>query len=803
MKNNNIKNYEIQKNLHQLIEDCEEYLMNFDSNHSSILSFFSSNLIVKEKYLDLLSKSYLNLFPINLFILSILLFIEIIQICFTFLNLDKNNKYRFRIIIVEIVTFIIILISFLIFLILKNLKKNKIFILLNSWIIFLLYVISIFVVMYNNNTCEKCIFISKFYTYFISSHILMIIMISANMSLHFGHFFIIGFLDFFLLIILNITNYKTNFYQYNASIIITAFFTILQSYKFELTIKKVFDFCIKKYYSYLINEESLENGDIGICLTTDDFEILKTNQTFVNNMSEVFDYDKEKNKNYLLYNLIFQINEKKLENGKKKYNLFEVAEQIINSYIQNGKQEKLEYFIPLGRFKIKQGTKLFSVKFKRVSIKSFNNNKKQLHKSDLNKNDIFDMNSTYKINLNVSKANSSSLNNSENILIPNFQDHDKLNTLYNYKFIFTLITNNRKLDRIKVEQIYQKLILTKVNHEFNSPVYFIQDLMDKLIKEKEDNEEKTINESKVALIAIEEEKSNKQSDVITKNKELFNDKKTVKYSSEKESQRRSLSSIKSNSEMYQYDTIETFLFIKYIAETIKLSSMDLTEYIKINSAIETSINELNVEIYTLSDIREYIEGIGNAYLNLMEKTINFITTMDSILTKRNIEIDKERFNQILSNLISNSIKNTNNTNGVIVNISKMKESDLKYFEFGANKDIFENNNYIIEINANEEITNDNDIELGLVISIEDSGTGISNSLLNDFNSEGETFYRVDTNDTKIHSAEGYIKCKGLGSGLKICKKLSDEMGIKLKCLVKPNNCGTIFKIYIKTELLYN
>ena len=33
--------------------------------------------------------------------------------------------------------------------------------------------------------------------------------------------------------------------------------------------------------------------------------------------------------------------------------------------------------------------------------------------------------------------------------------------------------------------------------------------MDKLIKEKEDNEEKTINESKVALIAIEEEKSNK------------------------------------------------------------------------------------------------------------------------------------------------------------------------------------------------------------------------------------------------------------------------------------------------------
>ena len=69
--------------------------------------------------------------------------------------------------------------------------------------------------MYNNNTCGKGIFISKFYSYFISSHILMILMITANMSLHFGHFFIIGFLDFFILIILNITNYKTNFYHYN------------------------------------------------------------------------------------------------------------------------------------------------------------------------------------------------------------------------------------------------------------------------------------------------------------------------------------------------------------------------------------------------------------------------------------------------------------------------------------------------------------------------------------------------------------------------------------------------------------
>ena len=800
MKNNNIKNHEIPKNLHLLIEDCEKYLINFDSIQDSILSFFSSNLFVKKIYLDLLSKSYLNLFPINILFLVIFLISQFIHICFSFINLEKKNNIRKRIIIIELITFGVILISLLL-LLSKKFKTNKIFIKINSWIIFILYDISILVVMYNNDLFEKSIFISKFYSYLISGHILMILMLSANMSLHFGHFFIIVFLDIFILIILNITNYKTKFYHFNSSIIIISLFTIFQSYKFELNVKKFFDFCIEKYYYYLIDKEIIENGDIGICLTSNDFEVIKINETVKNNMSEIMDLNKEKNKNYLSYNSILQINDKKLNKENKKVTLLKVIENIINDYILKGKQDKLEYFIPLGRFKIKDGSKLYSIKFKRILLKQFNNNKTFKNNIDLNKTEIYDINSTYKINMKVN------LNNSENNLIPNYLENDSsLNgNLYNYKFIFTLITNNRNLERKKVERIYQNLILTKVSHEFNTPVYFIQDLMDKLIKEKEDNEEKGIYSSKRPLITIEEIKSNKdsQNEIMLKNKEFFNDKKTIKNNISV-SARRSLSSIQSNSEMYEFNNIETFLFIKYIADTIKLTAMDLTQYIKIHSALDSTNEELNLEIYTLSDIREYIEGIGNAYLNLMEKTINFITIMDNILTKRNIEIDKEKLNQILSNLISNSIKNTNNTNGIIVNISKMKENDLKYFEFGANKDIFENYNYNINIDIKpSERTNNNNIELGLVISIEDSGTGISNTLLNDFNDEGETFYRVNTTDNKINDCEGYIKCKGLGSGLKICKKLSDELGIKLKCLVKPNNCGTIFKIYIKTELLYN
>ena len=803
MKNNNIKKNETPIKLRQLIDDCENYLINFNSNNKehSILSFFSSNIFVKEKYLDLLSNSYNNLFHINIYFVIYFLLCQIVQICFTIYNYDSNKKAKTRILISEIITLGIIILSIFLFF-LKKVQKNKFLIIIITWILFLTYDITILVVMYHNNSCEKGFFISKFYYYFISSHILMILMISANMSLHFGHFFIIVFLDIFVLIMLNITNCKKKFYMNNCTIILTALFTIIQSYKFELSVKRVFDFCVEKYYSFLINEETLENGDIGICLTSNDFEILKMNQSLQKDMSELYYFDKEKTKNYLLYNLILHKNEKSFERDVKKINLLQIIEKTINNYIMRGRKERLEYFVPLGYFKIKQSPKLFSIKFKRIMVKN-SDNKNRDKNSDISMSEIFEPPSNQKINLNISKGNNS-LDNSENILTtPYNQDHniDLSTHHYNYKFIFTLISNNRKLERIKVEQIYQQLILTKVSNEFNTPVLLIQDLMDKLIKEKEDNEEKTIYTNKVPMIKIEEVKSpqDSQAELMLKNRDLFDDNKTIKNISDGD--RRSLTSIKSNSEFFQYNNIETFLFVKYIADTIKNSAMDLKQYINIHSELEGKTEELTLNIYPLTELREYIEGIGNAYLNLMGKTINFKTTMDNILTTRHIEIDKDKLNQILSNLISNSIKNTDDNNVVVVNIGKMKERDLKYFEFGANKDIFENHTFTNDINGTD-ISNIN-IELGLVISIEDSGKGISDTLLNNINSEGETFYRVDTIETKINDAEEYIKCKGLGSGLKICKKLSDEMGIKLKCYVKPNYCGTIFKIYVKTELLFN
>ena len=138
----------------------------------------------------------------------------------------------------------------------------------------------------------------------------------------------------------------------------------------------------------------------------------------------------------------------------------------------------------------------------------------------------------------------------------------------------------------------------------------------------------------------------------------------------------------------------------------------------------------------------------------------------------------------------------------------MKENDLKHFEFDSNNNLFIKQNTLGSPNSPFISHQNSSIELGLVITIEDTGQGISNDLKNNINNDGENFYRIDTNDTKFdtnHTKDNITtekkNKKGLGTGLKICRKLSDEINVKLKCQIKSNNQGTIFKIFLKTELL--
>lgn len=825
--------------LFQKIKECEEYIILSESHKNSITDFFVKNTYLKQKYVELLSKSYHNLFYINVIILMIIVLIQIVELLLTIFLL-KNQK----LIIFESVTVFSLLILFILIKV-KRIKNSTIFPFVLTWIIYFLFCINSLLSIYlikdgqtkKSLTYRDISLITKFYFYFISSHVIVSLFIQLNMSLHFGHFYGFFGFDVLILILLNIT--YTDFYNESISIFPMIVFTLLQSYKFEKSAKTFFDFCVRNFYSYLVNEEIVQNANIGICLTKQNFEITKMNRTFMNEMGDLinekakvslesvekinkekkelsdFDdskvkFEKEKGQNllqtalknnkaqtfnpkinknekekkcsdkysrYLLSGELIKKEENENNNNKKtKISLLQALNNEANTLAEKGKKNDMECFNFLGKFQISKNFSLYNVKWKRVYAYS----KKNIDISDSNIYNIFPNFDSYIVNTERKeiKKHGKSINLP---ILSNNENKEEINP-FNYKFIFTEITKNRKSDRIKVEQIYQKLILAKISHEFNRPIELIKSSIDVLM-----------NEIKM--------KSNHCSEIGSKCSSFF--KSEINMLSE-----HSLNKEKVDinlDEIYHKNINNLYMEIKYYAETITLSIRDLIEYINIHSS-NPAKEEKEFSVLKLSEMKEYIQNLTHAYIELMEKPVTTNVFMESSLEGLSIEIEMMKFNQILSNLISNAIKNIDPNDSIFVRLNKMSPKDIKFFEFGADKNFFINTEQKTKavVNQNNTIneSENKDVELGLVVQIEDTGNGINETLLKGINIGGEEFYRLDTNDTRLNNAEGYMKCKGLGSGLKICKKLADEMGVKIKCKVKTDtsNPGTIFYIYIKTEL---
>ena len=137
-------------------------------------------------------------------------------------------------------------------------------------------------------------YINKLYFYLISSHYVFTLFIQINMSLHYWHYFALFGIDILFIIVFNITT--TFFYYVMLSMIPITLYSVIQSYKFEWSMKIIFDFCVRNYYSYLINEEIIQNANIGVILTKEDFEIKKMSNVFSNDMKDLIN-----NKKYFVY----------------------------------------------------------------------------------------------------------------------------------------------------------------------------------------------------------------------------------------------------------------------------------------------------------------------------------------------------------------------------------------------------------------------------------------------------------------------------------------------------------------------
>ena len=127
---NNIKNNLTNQKLLQLRENCEKYLLkNKNANKKiSLISFFSSTNPIKNIYLDLAFNAYQKSFQINIYFLFLFLFCQLSQILFSFIDLDKKNKYKKRTIISEFITLAILSLFVVLLFVKKNGEKKNIYI---------------------------------------------------------------------------------------------------------------------------------------------------------------------------------------------------------------------------------------------------------------------------------------------------------------------------------------------------------------------------------------------------------------------------------------------------------------------------------------------------------------------------------------------------------------------------------------------------------------------------------------------------------------------------------------------------
>lgn len=166
------------------------------------------------------------------------------------------------------------------------------------------------------------------------------------------------------------------------------------------------------------------------------------------------------------------------------------------------------------------------------------------------------------------------------------------------------------------------------------------------------------------------------------------------------------------------------------------------------SKLEAGKITLNLECIQLKSCFDNVKDILST--RLLEKDLELILNINENIPK-DIQIDKNRFKQILLNLINNSIKFTNN--GTIV----------------------------IDVNIASEIDN----ELFLQIDITDTGCGIEK---NDIHKLFKSFSQIDN----------HIMSEGTGLGLIICKQLVLLMNGKIWLNNSEVNKGSTFSFVIKT-----
>ena len=322
------------------------------------------------------------------------------------------------------------------------------------------------------------------------------------------------------------------------------------------------------------------------------------------------------------------------------------------------------------------------------------------------------------------------------------------------------ITKPKKAELIIKEQsVNKQIFLSKITHEFKTPLHGIISL----IKELSENE-KLINYNLIS------------NDI--NNNNMFNNFYEINL----------INSIASNSYNNKKSIYEKFIQIESLSNYVIFLISDFTQnsknkknqlsidykYFIINSLLQFSYNILNTLLYVNSKdtyIKPTIEAKLIKNFNHFEcnNKLEFDCNIDAKLTIdniKNIEVysDEIRVKQVFLNIISNSVKFTNY--GSIKISCSIFLNDVDYNKLLSNNIIVGNNNYI-EFN------------------IEDTGCGIDENTLDKINERNFDLIEVNKLGNSF----------GSGLGISICSSISEKLNLDLKIYSKKEKgTKTSFKL---------
>ena len=243
--------------------------------------------------------------------------------------------------------------------------------------------------------------------------------------------------------------------------------------------------------------------------------------------------------------------------------------------------------------------------------------------------------------------------------------------------------------------------------------------------------------------------------------------------------------------------VDQLTAIKYLSEICLLTVRDIVEHASllhlgkfVHSSYHSRISLPAIKSSSLSleKFINYITQLSKTYLYMLNKDCDIIMKVQERVKHFNIIIDEQKLFQIVSNLITNAIKNSPERKSIVLIVSFIESRDLRFNDMLKTSHII--NNEIAkddnsECHSSRCKRNESDsFILGVRLTIEDQGRGIDIKTMKVIN------------DKKIHEVNecrDYSESKGIGSGIKISKKLCEEIGIDIKCELITNKKSEEFR----------